>query len=130
MIILALRSDKPEAGLFIYEGHNKKAEIKWPAHLKLAETLNAKIEKILNESSISYDEVDAILVFKGPGSFTGLRISASVANALAYSLDVPIIAKASSNWLQHGIDDLLAGKNDKVAVPEYGSPAHITQPRK
>ena len=130
MIILAIRSDKPEAELYIYDGHNLRAEIKWPAHLKLAETLNAKIEEILNKSSISYDDVGGIVVFKGPGSFTGLRIGAAVANALAYSLSIPVVAKTGPNWLDAGITDLLAGKNYKIAVPEYGSPAHITQPRK
>jgi tRNA threonylcarbamoyladenosine biosynthesis protein TsaB len=129
MIILALRTDKPEAELYIYDGRKKLAEIKWQAHLKLAETLNSKIEEILNKSSISYDGLGGIAVFEGPGSFTGLRIGMSVANALAYSLQVPIVASAGEKWLSDAIKRLCAGDNEKVAVPEYGAAPHTTQPR-
>lgn len=130
MIILGLRTDKPEAELYIYDELKKLAEIKWPAHLKLAETLNTKIEQILNKLSISYSDLNAVVIFKGPGSFTGLRISMSVANALAYSQNLPIVACAGEDWLVNGIQGLVYGQNDKIAVPEYGAPAHITKPHK
>ena len=130
MIILGVRTDKPEAGLFVYDGETRLAEIKWQAHLKLAETLNAKIQEILNKSSISYDDLDGVAVFKGPGSFTGLRIGVSVANTLAYAQNIPIVARGGENWLESSVKDLLAGKSDKIAVPEYGAPARTTKPRK
>src|SRR6266404_1889817 len=120
MIVLALRTDKPEAEIYLYDGQKKLDELKWQAHLKLAETLNSKIEEILNKSSISYDGLDGIAVFKGPGSFTGLRIGVSVANALAYAQELPIVARAGDDWLGQSIKDLQAGQNDKIAAPEYG----------
>jgi tRNA threonylcarbamoyladenosine biosynthesis protein TsaB len=79
MKILAIRTDKPEAELYLYDDKKKLAEIKWQAHLKLAETLNSKIDETLNLSSISYREINGIAVYKGPGSFTGLRIGISTA---------------------------------------------------
>lgn len=130
MIVLAIRTDKPEAEIYLYDGQQKLAETKWQAHLKLAETLNAKINEILSQSSISYGQLDGIAVFKGPGSFTGLRIGMSVANALAYSQAIPIIAKAGEDWLDAAIDSLHRGHNDKISVPEYGAPARTTKPRK
>ncbi len=130
MIILALRTDKPQAELYVYKDQLKLAEHKWQAHLKLAETLNSEIEEILNKSSISYDQLDGITVYKGPGSFTGLRIGVSVANALAYGLQVPIVSRSGKNWLDLAIRDLSNGKNDKIAIPKYGAPAHITKPKK
>jgi tRNA threonylcarbamoyladenosine biosynthesis protein TsaB len=130
MKILALRADKPEAELYLYDGHKKLAEFKWQAHLKLAETLNAKIQEILNKSSISYDQLDGLAIYKGPGSFTGLRIGISVANALAYAQTIPIVARTGDSWLEQSIKDLLAGQNDKIASPEYGAPAHVTKPKK
>lgn len=130
MKILAIRTDKPEAELYVYEDDKKLAEIKWQAHLKLAETLNSKIEEILNMLSISYNDLDGIAVFKGPGSFTGLRIGISVANALAYAQNIPIITDGGNNWLEKSIQVLQSGKNDRIAMPEYGAPPHITQPRK
>jgi tRNA threonylcarbamoyladenosine biosynthesis protein TsaB len=130
MIILALRTDKPQAELYLYDGQKKLAAIKWQAHLKLAETLNSKIQEILNKSSISLNDLGGVAIFKGPGSFTGLRIGFSVANALAYAQSMPIVATDGDDWLDSSIHSLLNGKNDKSAVPEYGAPANITKPRK
>jgi tRNA threonylcarbamoyladenosine biosynthesis protein TsaB len=130
VIILALRTDHPKAELYLFDGEEKKAELKWQAHLKLAETLNSKIEEILNKSSISYDDLDGIAVYKGPGSFTGLRIGMSAANALAYAQDIPIAAVMGENWLTKGVKTLQIGRDDKIAIPEYGGPARITKPRK
>jgi tRNA threonylcarbamoyladenosine biosynthesis protein TsaB len=125
-----MRTDKPEAELYIYQGLKKMAETKWAAHLKLAETLNSKIEEILNKSSISYDDLDGIAVFKGPGSFTGLRIGMSVANALAYAQRVPVVARGGEDWVKDSIEALNKGADDKVAVPEYGAAARTTKPSK
>lgn len=130
MTILVIRSDKPEAELYIYADGQQLAATKWQAHLKLAETLNLQIAEILNKSSISYGSLDGIAIYKGPGSFTGLRIGMSVANALSYSLDIPIVARSGDDWLGQSISDLSQGQNDKTAVPEYGAPAHTTKPKK
>lgn len=130
MITLALRTDKPEAELYLYDNEKMLDETKWQAHLKLAETLNSKIDEILNKSSISYKDLDGIAIYKGPGSFTGLRIGMSVANALAYSQAIPIVARGTNSWLAEAIQALKAGRSDKVAAPEYGAPAHITKPKK
>jgi tRNA threonylcarbamoyladenosine biosynthesis protein TsaB len=130
MIVIGLRTDKPLAELYLYDGEKKLATVKWQAHLKLAETLNINIEKILNKSSITYVDLEAIAVFKGPGSFTGLRIGLSVANALAYALDIPIVAKGGDNWLPAAVQSLQNGQNDQFAIPKYGAPARTTQPRK
>jgi tRNA threonylcarbamoyladenosine biosynthesis protein TsaB len=130
MMTLALRTDKPEAELYLFKDDKKLAEIKWPAHRELAETLNTKIEEILNKSSISYDKLEGIAVYKGPGSFTGLRIGMSVANALAYAQSIPIVAKTGEDWLGKSARALKSGGNDKIAVPEYGASANITKPRK
>jgi tRNA threonylcarbamoyladenosine biosynthesis protein TsaB len=128
--VLALRTDKPAAELYVYDSGDKIAELVWPAHLELAETLNTKIKEILNKSSITYDELGGIVIYKGPGSFTGLRIGMSVANALAYGQAVPIIAKGGQDWLTAAIEALENGQNDVIAVPEYGAPPRTTQPRK
>jgi tRNA threonylcarbamoyladenosine biosynthesis protein TsaB len=128
--IIALRTDKPEAELYLFDGDKKLAEIKWQAHLKLAETLNTEIEEILNKSSISYKDLQGIAIFKGPGSFTGLRIGISTANALAYGLAIPIVARSGQAWLKTALADLASGQNDGTALPEYGAPPRTTTPRK
>ena len=130
MKILALRTDKPEAELYIYDGQKKLAEIKWKAHRRLAETIHNKVDEILNKSSISLSEIDGIVFYKGPGSYTGLRIGASVANAISYAQKTSVISSGDEAWLKSGIVDLLAGRNDKIVSPEYGAPPRTTQPKK
>src|SRR5437868_13732457 len=128
MIILILRTDKPVAEMGLYENTKQLVYIKWPAHRILADTLHKKLREILNKSSISLEDVQGIICFKGPGSFTGLRIGLSIANSLAYSQNIPIVARNGEKWLEQGIKDLLAGQNDQIAIPEYGAPAKTTQP--
>jgi tRNA threonylcarbamoyladenosine biosynthesis protein TsaB len=128
--ILAIRTDKPEAELYLYEDDKLLLQFKWQAHLQLAETLNSKIEEILNKLSISYDQLEGVLFYKGPGSFTGLRIGAAVGNAIAYAQKIPIISAGGEDWLEKSISRLQKGQNDKIAIPEYGAPASTTQPKK
>ncbi|MEX0881368.1 MAG: tRNA (adenosine(37)-N6)-threonylcarbamoyltransferase complex dimerization subunit type 1 TsaB [Candidatus Saccharimonadales bacterium] len=129
MKILAIRTDKPEAELYVFENKNKLRSIKWQAHRQLAETIHIKIKEILDLLSISANDIQGIVCFKGPGSFTGLRIGLGVANALAYAQDIPIVARGGENWLEQGVSDLLDGKNDKIVVPEYGTAAKTTLPK-
>jgi len=130
MLILTIRTDKPEAELGIYEDQKQLAYETWQAHRELAETIHKKIAEILNKLSKSQEDVQGLVCFKGPGSFTGLRIGLSVANALAYAHDIPIVAAGSEDWIEQGVKKLVSGKSEQIALPTYGSPAHTTQARK
>lgn len=57
-----------------------------------AEKLHVFIEEILNESNVAFDDLKAIAVSKGPGSYTGLRIGVSAAKGLCYALNIPLIS--------------------------------------
>ena len=57
-----------------------------------AELLHVFIEEILNESKITFQDLNAIAISKGPGSYTGLRIGVSSAKGLCYALGIPLIA--------------------------------------
>ena len=130
IVILAIRTDKPQAELYLYDAKKELGQLKWQAHRELSGTIHKQIDKILNKSSISLGDVKGIVCFKGPGSFTGLRIGLSVANALAYVTNIPIVARKGDDWLEQGIKNLQAGKNDKIAVPYYDRLAATTQPKK
>ena len=50
------------------------------------------IDEILKNAGIKYNELDAVAVSSGPGSYTGLRIGVSTAKGLCYALDKPVIS--------------------------------------
>ena len=129
MIILTIRTDKPEAEVGLYDGEKQLAYETWPAHRELSDTLHKKIKSILDSQQKDFKDIQGIVCFQGPGSFTGLRIGITVADAFAYGLDVPIVA-AQDDWIEKGIQRLKAGENDRIALPHYGAPVHITQQRK
>jgi tRNA threonylcarbamoyladenosine biosynthesis protein TsaB len=124
-MILTLRTDKPESEIGLYDGQKKIAYETWQAHRQLAETIHKKLDEVLDSK-----KPNGIVVYKGPGSFTGLRIGTSVANALAYSLDIPIAGANGENWISDGISKLETDPSKRPATPEYGQPAGVTQPKK
>jgi tRNA threonylcarbamoyladenosine biosynthesis protein TsaB len=130
MLIITLRTDKPEAEIGLFEDSTQLAYHSWEAHRQLAETLHATLKKLLKDNGKVLHDINGIVVFKGPGSFTGLRIGITVANALAYALDVPIVSNEDPGWLQAGITRLRAGDSETVAMPEYGALPHITPQKK
>ena len=77
-----------------------------------------------------FANVSSLIVFKGPGSFTGLRIGITVANAIAYAQNIPIVGTTGENWRGDGLKKLSGGKNDKIVMPEYGAEPNITKSRK
>ncbi|OIP58109.1 MAG: tRNA (adenosine(37)-N6)-threonylcarbamoyltransferase complex dimerization subunit type 1 TsaB [Candidatus Levybacteria bacterium CG_4_10_14_0_2_um_filter_36_16] len=48
------------------------------------------IEKVLKISNLKISDIDKLCVNEGPGSFTGLRVGISIANALSFSIGKPI----------------------------------------
>jgi len=123
MTILGIRTDRPQAELYLYKDNEQIAEMKWQAHRELSKTIHFKIQGILRQANISLEDIEGIVCFKGPGSFTGLRIGLTVANTLAYTQNVPIVALRGDEWLKKGINDLASGSTDKTATPYYDRPA-------
>ena len=57
-----------------------------------AEKLHVFIEECLKESKLSFNDLSAIAVSQGPGSYTGLRIGVSAAKGLCFALNLPLIS--------------------------------------
>lgn len=130
MIILTLRTDKPEAEIGLYDSEKQLMYETWLAHRQLAETLHRKIEELLTGQCKEWSDIEGVVCFQGPGSFTGLRIGLTVGNALAYGYMLPIVATQEPRWLETGIERLLNGESDTRTMPFYGADAHITVQKK
>ena len=129
MLIITIRTDKPEAELGLYEDDTQLHYETWLAHRQLAETIHIKISELLESQQRQLANIQGVVVFKGPGSFTGLRIGVTVANTLGYSLKVPVVATEDPSWLEKGLQALQRGQDDRIATPEYGAEPHITAPK-
>ena len=82
----------------------------------MAEKLHEFIAEKLADNGATWHDISEITFMSGPGSFTGLRIGASVVNTLADQLQIPL-------YDHHG-------KKHPIIIPEYGRPANISRPRK
>jgi tRNA threonylcarbamoyladenosine biosynthesis protein TsaB len=83
--------------------------------LSHAGQLTMFIESIMKETGISFNQLDAIAVSKGPGSYTGLRIGVSTAKGICYALDKPLIAIGTLVSMARGFvqsNRAMIGKND------------------
>lgn len=56
-----------------------------------SEVITVLIKELLAELSMSMDDLDAVAVSMGPGSYTGLRVGYSAAKAICYALNIPFI---------------------------------------
>jgi tRNA threonylcarbamoyladenosine biosynthesis protein TsaB len=130
VIILTLRTDQAESKIALYNDFVLVHELNWQAHRTLADTIHIKIKSLLDESGKTLNDIHGLVCFRGPGSFTGLRIGLSLANALTQSLNLAIVGTDGALWQEKGIQRLIAGQDDKMVLPHYGSKVKITKPKK
>lgn len=126
-MILAIRTDNPVAELYLYENEKIRSKDIWEAGNKMSLQLNEHIENLIQKD---YSKISGIIVFQGPGSFTGLRIGMTVANAIAYSLDVPIVGSLGKEWIQDGLKEFKSAKKGVYVMPLYGAKPNITKQKK
>lgn len=68
-----------------------------------SETIMPMLEHLKELINIDLEEVDAIAVTSGPGSFTGLRIGVATAKAMALALNVPVIGVPTLDVMAHNM---------------------------
>ena len=108
---LSLDTSTPET---ILKLNNK--EYRYTFANDLAEKLLQFIHDKLTENGKTWQDISEITFMSGPGSFTGLRIGATVVNTLASELNIPLYDHT--------------GKKRPIIIPDYGKEANISAPRK
>ena len=68
-----------------------------------AEKLHVFIQKCLDQASLSIDQLSAVAVSKGPGSYTGLRIGVSAAKGICFALGIPLISVSTLLSMAHQV---------------------------
>ena len=127
---LGIRTDSPEATFYLYEGAKRVEQKTWQADRELAKKLLGELEVFLGEHDQQFTTLKGLFIYKGPGSFTGLRIGTTVMNTLAYGLSIPIVGEKGDDWINNAVLKLNDGKNDTLVLPFYGADPRITKPTK
>ncbi|MDA9069149.1 tRNA (adenosine(37)-N6)-threonylcarbamoyltransferase complex dimerization subunit type 1 TsaB [Algibacter sp.] len=89
-----------------------------------AERLHVYIDDVLKEANIKSNELEAISVSKGPGSYTGLRIGVSAAKGLCFALDKPLISIPTLDALAHQVkmdDGIIVSMLDARRMEVYSA---------
>ena len=75
------------------------------------------VEEVLSEAQVKPQELAAVAVSMGPGSYTGLRIGTSTAKGLCYALEIPLIAVPTLQIIAAGAQKNLSENTDAVFCP-------------
>jgi len=120
--LLAMETSAPMGSVALVRGRQILARQFLPRQGEHASHLVPAVERVLDEAAVSRSEIDGILVGKGPGSFTGVRIAAATARGLALGLGVAVwpwssLAGAAAS---HGVrwPDSLVPQPDFIDLPE------------
>lgn len=76
-------------------------KVYYEAWQRQSEMMVTEVDNILTRNKIAKEELDAVVVGIGPGSYTGVRIGVTIAKTIAYALKIKIYAKSSLSLLKH-----------------------------
>jgi tRNA threonylcarbamoyladenosine biosynthesis protein TsaB len=130
-MILCIRTDSSQAVLALVDFTGQTHDVlQWEAGRRLSSELLTSIKALLARNSQDWTDIRGIIVYQGPGSFTGLRIGITVANTLAYSLERPLAGSGGDDWIQTGLSALKKKRAGDIVLPIYGAEANITRPKR
>lgn len=112
-LILSLETASPVCSVALYD----EGVIKASSHLYISQSASSKlavmVDELLHRCDLKPNQLNAVAVSEGPGSYTGLRIGVASAKGLCYALDIPLIAV---NTLESLVQKVAAQFSDDVIL--------------
>lgn len=104
-----------------------------------ASNITLFIDEVVKAAGLIYQDIDAVAVSKGPGSYTGLRIGVSTAKGLCYALEKPLIAIETLKMMAAGflienpeytglICPMIDARRMEVYTAVYNSSLEVIEP--
>ncbi len=125
-MLLALDTATRRASIALYTADGVQAELTWRTRENHTVELMAQIVRLLDLSRATKEDLRAIGVARGPGSFTGLRVGMSVAKGLAYARQIPLLGIPTLDAVAHAhahqslpIWAALAAGRGRYSVAQY-----------
>lgn len=133
-MLLAIDTATRTASIALYHEAGVLAETTWRSKMNHTVELMPQITRLLNLAQIRKNDLRAIGVVLGPGSFTGLRVGMSVAKGLAFGCRIPLIGvptldavAAPHAWQTLPILAVLAAGRGRYSIARYHATNGTTQ---
>ncbi|HIU64244.1 MAG TPA: tRNA (adenosine(37)-N6)-threonylcarbamoyltransferase complex dimerization subunit type 1 TsaB [Candidatus Avacidaminococcus intestinavium] len=103
MLTLAIDTATKVCSVALCDNEKIIGEYSIDAGMTHSDGLLPQIMQMLERSKVNKDELELLAVSTGPGSFTGLRIGVATMEALAYSLEIPLIGVSTLQALAYNL---------------------------
>ena len=103
-MILCLETATPSCSVALIHNGEVLACEEDPKGQNHSEKITLFIDSVMKKAGISYNDLDAVAVSMGPGSYTGLRIGVSTAKGLCYAVSKPLIAVSTLEAMAYGVE--------------------------
>lgn len=117
-MLLAIDTATRLMSLALHDGRQLLAEETWHTANNHTTELPPAIQALLARSALSLDDVTALAVSMGPGSFTGLRIGVALAKGIASARNLPLVGVSTHDTLAAGQPPF--ARHALIAVVEAG----------
>ena len=99
---------------------------------ELAQRTHAKrilpmVDEILTDSGLKLNQLDALAFGRGPGSFTGVRVGAAIAQGLALGADLPVIPISNLTAMAQAAFELYQAENVAAAIDARMNEVYFSQ---
>lgn len=108
MLILAIDSSQDIGTIALGRDTELITEYHFYHKMNLLQRMHPTIEQVVSDAGCTVQDIEAIVVSTGPGSFTGLRIGVTVAKTLAYTLGKPVVGIPTLDAIARGVSPTLA----------------------
>ena len=116
-MILCLETATPSCSVALVHNGEVLACEEDPKGQNHSEKITLFIDSVMKKAGISYNQLDAVAVSMGPGSYTGLRIGVSTAKGICYAVSKPLIAQLLREQGVHGV----SGKSERRDFDHRGA---------
>ena len=104
MIILSIDSSTPVAGIAVSDGKKLLGEVMINTQNTHSEKLMPMVAQLLHDLQMSIQQIDAVAITCGPGSFTGLRIGMATAKGIVQGGNKKLIAIPTLDTLAQNLN--------------------------
>lgn len=89
--LLSIETATEVCSICLSKGTNILAAKEAPDTYQHIEAITTLIQEVIKTAKMTFDEIDAVVVSSGPGSYTALRVGVSTAKGICYAMNKPLI---------------------------------------